>query len=188
MTFDVFLGLFNQTKYQGNTVYAQVLYAQAYHETGGFKSSLFETANNLFGMRPSTKRNKYYDTVISNGSGDYAKYATVNYSLIDRLDLDSYNGVLIPTDVDDVLSYMNTVQSKGYATDPSYVAKWLKILQQLSSPDAIGGFSDSDDDDYDDIDDAPKSKKWVWVLLSIIVVLLLVPKTRNWLMSKIMPK
>lgn len=57
-----------------------LLYAQAQHETGNFKSDLFKRANNLFGMKAPNSRKNY--TGVSNG---YAVYSSWQSSLMDMV-------------------------------------------------------------------------------------------------------
>ena len=57
-----------------------LLYAQAQHETGNFKSDLFKRAKNLFGMKAPNSRKNY--TGESNG---YAVYSSWQSSLMDMV-------------------------------------------------------------------------------------------------------
>lgn len=164
MTFDTFLGLLNQTPAQGNRIYAQVLYAQAKLETGNFTSNLFKSANNLFGMKPSQSRTRYYDSSVTVGSETFASYASPTYSVVDRADLDAYNGVLVPVDVEHIRGYMTAVLSKGYATDPNYITKWVDVLKNIGNE--LGG--SDDDGEFDHIQTPTKSMKYVYIFLFLV--------------------
>lgn len=128
-----FSGIYACTPYADNPFYQAALFAQAYHETGNFKSNLAVNYHNLYGMRPSTMREKFYSDTVSLGSGLYATYddETGTMSLLDRIDLDEYNGVPIPTSPEMVPVYMSAVVAKGYATDPLYLSKWVNLFNQL---------------------------------------------------------
>lgn len=132
MTFDTFDGFFNQTPSAGNQAYSMVLFAQALHETGNFESNLYINHNNLFGMRPSERREKLYDNIYSSAQGEYASYPDRIRSVMDRIDLDQFNNTVPPRSYDDMTRYLEVVQSKGYATDPEYVQKVVQILDGLA--------------------------------------------------------
>lgn len=169
MTFDQFFGIFNQSPAQGNRVYAMALYAQAVLETGNFTSRLFKDHNNMFGMNPAKVRTRFYDDVTSSSEGSKASYASPTQSMLDRVDLDFYNKVSLPTQVDEVRRYMSVVQSKGYATDASYVAKWAEVLKRLADSDVIG---DANEDFDDEPETAGFSKMIPWAIGIIIVVII----------------
>lgn len=121
-----------------DTLYHRALYAQAFHETGGFSSRVWKETKNMFGMRPSLTRTKYYCDILETQSGKYATYDDFDDSIKDRIDLD--NNFRRETDLrtlDDVRNYMDHVKFKGYATDPDYVQKWTNVYNQI--------FRDSDD-------------------------------------------
>ena len=165
MTFDVFFGFLNQSPMAGNRIYAQVLYAQAVHETGNFTSNLYKNYNNLFGMKPSRAREKYYNSEIDLGSETFASYDMPLKSVLDRIDLDVYNNVAIPFDVEDVVPYMEVVLRKGYATDPQYLGKWVNTLRNVGND--IGG--SGDDDEFDDIEEQkPRSNWWKWSIFILL--------------------
>lgn len=100
---------------------ASLVYAQAWHETGGFKSAVFKENNNLFGMKRSTVRN--YDTGTNRGHATFK-------SLSDNIK-DYYERQLqfkIP--YKNVNQYIADTNDSGYAEDPKYVIKWQTIYQK----------------------------------------------------------
>lgn len=133
MNFPTFFGLFNQTKYAGNQFYALALYAQAQLETGHFKDHKFTQKNNGYGMRPSKSRTKYYDEVYTGSNGSFAVYPTFQMSLIDRIDLDEYNGVNVPTNATEVGDYMVQVIAKGYTPDAGYIPAWFDLYKKSAT-------------------------------------------------------
>lgn len=93
-----------------NVKYPEIVYAQAAHETGNFKSKIFKENNNLFGMKVATVRsttnqgeqyghavyNHWRDSVL-----DYALYAATYLSGLSKAEY---------------LQYLD-----NYAEDPNYV-------------------------------------------------------------------
>lgn len=104
--------------------YAMILYAQAKLETGGFVSNIYKKGNNLFGMKPSIKRNRFWQSKLLG----HAKYSHRFVCIMDRIDWDIWSGILFKGNV---LDYMNAVVKKGYAEDKEYFSKWLKIYNEL---------------------------------------------------------
>lgn len=92
------------------------LYIQASIETGNFKSRLYSEDNNMFGMRPAIKRERFYDSIVNRGNGDFCKYADLSYSLRDRLNWDEYNKIAPPISgyLPDQLAYLDKCFEKGY--------------------------------------------------------------------------
>lgn len=107
-------------------VSTKLLYAQAWHETGDFKSQVYKENNNLFGMRhPSVRKTR------STGS-KYAHAVFKNHydSVLDYFLRQKY--FKIP-DSDDQEYMVNTVNS-GYAEDKVYLAKWQNVKDKISKP------------------------------------------------------
>ena len=106
---------------QLNIKFADVVYAQAQLETGGFTSNIFRENNNLFGMKQAMRRSStnkgeqfghaYYDTWRESVL-DYALYQCRYLSDI------STRG--------EYLQYLK----QNYAADPNYYNKLLKILNK----------------------------------------------------------
>lgn len=136
MTLDVF---FSMCENAGVTdaSYIVGLYIQANLETDGFKSRLYTQENNLFGMRPSKARTKYYSGVSSTGNGEFASYDNAVSSIMDRVDLDRYNNVTPPQSgyLDQQLIWLNKVLSKGYVPQnqrDQYVALFKSWYNRLT--------------------------------------------------------
>ena len=89
-------------------------------------------------MAPAQKRQVFYDDVVEVPEGIKASYADQLYSLQDRIDLDDYFGTVEPETEEDMVPYMEQVLKKGYATDPSYLAKWIDNLKFLFAPILVG--------------------------------------------------
>lgn len=79
------------------------VYAVAYHETGGFASSLCVNAKNYFGMRPAKKRQKHYVAVTS---GNYAIYETASASIACFIGWWQFHKTAVPTDVEKGVRFM----------------------------------------------------------------------------------
>lgn len=97
-------------------VSVNLLYAQAKHETGNFKSEVFKQNKNLFGMREPKKRK----TKATGTNLHHAVFKTHFESIIDYFLRQNY--FKIP-DSDDRGYMINTVKS-GYAEDKEYLKKW----------------------------------------------------------------
>ena len=83
-----------------NIPHANIVLAQAIHETGNFKSKLCKTHNNLFGIRKGNQ---------------YKKYESYEHCIADykRLFSNRYKGG----------DYYNYLLKIGYAEDPEYIQK-----------------------------------------------------------------
>lgn len=107
-----------------NIRFPELVFTQAYHETGGFKSELFINQNNLFGMKVPKVR--AFVSECSNcemSSYKNMKLAGWQVSLLDyALWQNKYNKF---KNEEKYLEYLDKV----YAEDPKYVQK-LKILKK----------------------------------------------------------
>lgn len=122
-----FAGFQNLMRSKGfSDVYALVLYSQAKHETNNFLSNVYQNANNAFGMKVARQRAQER---IGEYNG-YAMYADDNISVIDRINLDIYNGIPEVTNINDIQAYMSAVLSAGYAEDPDYFEKWFDHVRR----------------------------------------------------------
>ena len=110
---------------------ARALYAQATHETGRFTSRVYREAKNMFGMRPATKRTKFYTSILNTNQGQYASYADIGDSLVDRLDWDNDWNLVMPRDGTEIQPYIDAVKSKKYAEDPDYTKIWYDWYLKL---------------------------------------------------------
>ena len=103
-----------------NLEHPEIVYAQVTLETGHFTSELFESNNNMFGMRRSGSR-VTTSNKIENG---YKWYPSWRESLLDYAFLQSsfYRGKTKE-------EYFNKL-SRSYAEDPKYVVKLKKIIER----------------------------------------------------------
>jgi hypothetical protein len=88
------------------------IFAQAYHETGNFKSNIFITKNNMFGMK---KPNQRPFVGSKNFAGEYMYYNTPSQSLQDFMLWLDYTG--FPSFVPDVVSYVAELKKRSYFED-----------------------------------------------------------------------
>lgn len=153
---------------QGFSVYyADVLYAQALHESGHFTSNIYQNTNNCFGMkqpkvRPTTSLGGWTGT---NGV-KWANYTDVSSSIEDRILWDGYNKIKFPETPEEVKQYMQNVQSKGYAEDPQYISKVLALTGKLSGTSAetsTGGGIIS-------IGNESRGKWGLWVIIGLVAL------------------
>ena len=125
----IFFGIFfYKLKYKYFKVSTRFLYAQAYHETGGFTSPVFKKNNNLFGMRQPSKRKTL-------ATGSNLKHATFKNHFDSIQDYflrqkdfqikDAYN-----------VEYAHSLQNHRlpYAEDPKYIEKWLNVYKTIKYP------------------------------------------------------
>lgn len=112
---------------------AKIIVSQAQHESAQFKSPLFESDNNLFGMKMPSKRDKVYikgasaRIRTSEGATPYASYATVADSVRDLI-LSYHKN--IKTDWSKIQTpeqYAAYLKSKGYFGDT--LANYTKNLK-----------------------------------------------------------
>lgn len=103
-----------------------LIYAQSVHETGDFTSNLAANYNNVYGM-------KYVSQPLANGwvllgpegkKEKFAKYATFADSVADYF---RRQRVFSIPNTSDPLDYVAATVDSGYATDPLYASKWLKV-------------------------------------------------------------
>lgn len=90
--------------------------AQAFHESAAWKSPLYRRGNNMFGMKPPTKRSSAASGTVLIGRVTYASYRSPLDSIRDyfkRLDyFRIYDDAALLADI-----------KNNYATDPRYLAK-----------------------------------------------------------------
>lgn len=102
----------------------EIITAQALEETGYFKSNIFKTKGNLFGMKNAGSRPT---TSCNNGQG-YADYKChkdyILYSVMDRVMLDAAFYRNLSKE-----SYYAKL-SRTYASNPNYVSNLKKIIQK----------------------------------------------------------
>lgn len=104
-----------------NIRFPEVVYAQAYLETGGFKSGIFKENNNLFGMKVARQRPTTALMLDRNHAVyDHWKSSVIDYALYQSHYLRAVKG----RD-----EYINTI-GRVYAEDPNYLKKVKKIVEQ----------------------------------------------------------
>ena len=107
-----------------STEYCEALAWQAAHETGYFTSNLYRNYNNAFGMQVPKQRDFYgLEQGHKTAEGTAAVYASPLQSIVDRIVWDEYADIHF-TDIEE---YLFQVQQKGYATDPQYIEKIMKM-------------------------------------------------------------
>lgn len=116
----------------------QVCLAQACLETGYGSSSLMVKAHALFGIKAtkswkgkvySSKTREVYNSILQTVSAVFRAYDTVSDSVRDYFKLISgkrYSKALTAKTVEDAIKI---IASSGYATDPSYSDKVIKIYK-----------------------------------------------------------
>jgi flagellum-specific peptidoglycan hydrolase FlgJ len=103
-----------------------VIYVQAYHETGNFKSKIFKENSNLFGMRKPSKR-KTFATGSQNGHAVFKSHWDSIRDYFERQKNFRINSV-----GDE--EYMISTVASGYAEDKNYLSKWKNLNISVKSP------------------------------------------------------
>lgn len=101
--------------------YPEWVYRQAMLESGGFKSRLAKTQNNLFGMKMPKRRQTYAE---GSGRNNYAKYESWVHSVADYK---LYQGSKIIKD------YKRFLSSRKYSETSNYI----KRLETIKIPSRI---------------------------------------------------
>lgn len=105
-----------------------LLVAQSELETGGWTSAIFRENRNAFGMKHPSVR----PTTSIGSSRGHAVYRSVEDSVKDYF-LRQQN-FRIPN-TPDVARYVASTVGTGYAEDPQYVGKWLRLYS--NQPDGV---------------------------------------------------
>ncbi len=100
----------------------KIVYAQAYHETNGFKSKVFKSNNNLFGMK--VPRTRPTTAINQNDKKGYAKYKHWKESVLDYYYYQQYRNIELSSEKE----YLVFLR-KNYATDKKYIQKILKFAE-----------------------------------------------------------
>lgn len=112
--------------YGFKNISTKLLYAQAYHETGGFTSKVYKENKNLFGMRQPKKRK----TFATGTKNNHAIFKTLAASIRDYfLRQKEFN---ISNQTND--SFIDETVNSGYAEDKKYKSKWLNVFQTIKYP------------------------------------------------------
>lgn len=162
--------------YCGNALYAKCLYAQALHESNYFKSQLSAQDNNLYGMKPSAKRQKFWSYKVTYKTDDgleiFAGYDddTGYQSILDRNDWDVHNKILPPNSPSDIVRYFTEVKAKGYATDPNYIKKVLTIVNNYQQLPPIYGIENTGGEGESGENDGFRFPKFFYLTLGVFVL------------------
>lgn len=103
--------------------FPHILYAQAILESGNFKSDIFRSNNNCYGMRNPNRR-------VTMSIGDqygYAIYRTWKECVIDRC---FYNSLYLG-DIKTEEQYYEYLSKSGYAEDPTYIIKVRDLANKI---------------------------------------------------------
>jgi uncharacterized FlgJ-related protein len=106
-----------------NVKYPEVVYAQAVIESGGFKSGLFKSQNNIFGMKKAKQR----PTLALKSSGTYASFKNWRESVIDYV---LYQSRFIHK-ISNREEYINHL-AKNYATSGNYKRHLVELINKLN--------------------------------------------------------
>lgn len=101
----------------------EIILVQAKIESANYKSDLFKTNFNLFGMKTSVNR----QTLNSGSKGQYQSYDKWQDSVVDYVLWMNHNG-LDKFDQNGYLTYLG----KHYAEDPNYVIKLKSQLKNIN--------------------------------------------------------
>jgi uncharacterized FlgJ-related protein len=107
-----------------NIKFPEIVYAQAVLETGNFKSKIFNTNNNLFGMKEATKRpTMAKGTELEHAYYDNWKESVIDYALYQARYLSSIRSES---------QYYEYLEA-NYAEDPEYINKIKNVTNRLKS-------------------------------------------------------
>lgn len=112
-------------------VSVDVIFAQAWHETGGFTSAIFKENNNMFGLKLAKRRR----TTATGENRGHAVYSNWYYCIQDYF-LRQENFKIDGTSDD---NYMHSTLGSGYAEDQSYLTAWRKVLNSTKGKFIAGG-------------------------------------------------
>lgn len=104
-----------------NLRFPHIVYAQAQLETGEFKSNIFKTNNNLFGMKEATSR----PTTNKGTENGHAYYEDWRQSVVDYAFFSATYLSNIKTE-DEYFQYLGA----NYAEDPKYVEKLKEKIRE----------------------------------------------------------
>mgnify|MGYP003653734783 CR=1 FL=1 len=104
-----------------NIKYPHIVYAQARLETGNFKSEIFKTNNNLFGMKQARLR----PTTAIGTDNNHAYYENWKESVIDY----AFFSAAFLNDIKTENEYFQYLQ-QNYAEDPNYITQLQVIMSE----------------------------------------------------------
>jgi uncharacterized FlgJ-related protein len=102
--------------------FPDVVFAQAVLESGHFTSKLFQSANNLFGMKIPTKRES---SAIGQTKSGYSKYDDWNFSVYDYFLWQDY---MLKRHGDLTKSQYLALLGRIYAEDKRYVSSIKRVI------------------------------------------------------------
>lgn len=100
---------------ENNAWYPEILLAQAKLESGNYSSRIFQSSNNLYGMKRVHKR----PTTQQGGDKGYGYYSNWCLSVLDRILWDKFTFKNKPSKEE----YLKAM--RGYAEDPHYIEKLI---------------------------------------------------------------
>lgn len=103
-----------------------LIYAQAVHETGDFKSAIFKENKNLFGGKKPSVRKTF---AVSNNRG-HAVFESYFNCIRDYFERQKYFKISNQNDTE----FIRTTVASGYAEDPQYRQKWEAIFKTVKKP------------------------------------------------------
>lgn len=128
--------------YKNSKIFPSIVLAQAFLETGSGTSELAKHANNYFGIKGSYNGQSYFkdtwehingsDTTVNAG---FRKYPNLKASVLDHGSFftespwraQNYASV---TNASNYVEQARALQSSGYATDPGYADKLIRIIKE----------------------------------------------------------
>ncbi len=117
---------FHKNAYGFTNISTKLIYTQAYHETGNFKSAVFKQNNNLFGMRQPKVRKNY-----ATGSNlGHATFKNHNDSIRDYFERQRNFKI---GNINDE-AYIEATVKSNYAEDKRYKEKWIALLDKVKAP------------------------------------------------------
>ena len=114
------------TKYEPYTCW---IIQQSAHETGYWKSKIFNDFNNGFGMGvPRIRKSLRIDKYLASNGEVFSVYRNFEDSVKDHLLYAEYFNM--PTNFNNPQQFVNFLESKGYAEDPDYAKKVLSLIKR----------------------------------------------------------
>lgn len=109
-----------------NMSHPDIVYAQAVLESNHFKSDIFKSNNNMFGMKEPMIRN----TVAIGTKNGYAYYKNWEHSIIDYA---LYQATYLSNTSKGLnkQEYLERLVSSSYAEDPNYIKKLIELSKEF---------------------------------------------------------
>ena len=113
---------------------AGIIYAQAYHESGGFTSNIFKENNNCFGLKEPSQR----PTTATGTSRGHATYDSVKDCIVDYFLRQSYFSQVQDEPDPETFIYQQQFRIHGtghnyaYAEDPQYVQLVMEVYNSTN--------------------------------------------------------